>query len=157
MYKAYWNNNLIGWYSVLPMPTGALKNAYIGHREVVLPDFQGLGIGNQFMKIVHQHYVDNGKKIFIRMTHIKIVQYMRKHSELYEEKSSSGKYSSDGGNSHTLGIKYDTNRIAYSFEYRGEKYSKLPHKTIIIPDGQSYPEAKLLIENKKYVKKNRIT
>lgn len=151
LYKAYWNNNLIGWYSVLAMPTCALKNAFIAHRIVVLPDFQGLGIGNEFMKTVQQYYVDNGDKIFIRTTHIKIVQYMKKHAEIYEEKSSSGKRSSDGGNSHKIeSIKYDTDRVAYSFEYRGEKYGRLPHKTIIIPDGQSYPEAKLLIESRKY-------
>ena len=40
-----WNNKLVAFESILPLPNGSYKNAYREHRLVVLPDFQGLGLG----------------------------------------------------------------------------------------------------------------
>lgn len=41
-----WNNKMVAFNAILPMPSGSYKNAWREHRLVVLPDFQGLGIGS---------------------------------------------------------------------------------------------------------------
>lgn len=40
-----WNEKMVAFESILPLPNGSYKNAYREHRLVVLPDFQGLGLG----------------------------------------------------------------------------------------------------------------
>lgn len=40
------NNNIVGFCSVLPFPHPKLKNYYRGHRTVILPDYQGIGLGH---------------------------------------------------------------------------------------------------------------
>ena len=40
-----WNDKLVAFESILPLPSGAFDNGYREHRLVVMPDYQGLGIG----------------------------------------------------------------------------------------------------------------
>jgi GNAT superfamily N-acetyltransferase len=63
----YINNVPIAFASVLPFPHSKKKNYYREHRTVVLPDYQGLGIGNKLSDYVANLYVQN-KKGFISTT-----------------------------------------------------------------------------------------
>lgn len=40
------NNEIVGFCSVLPFPHPKLKNHWKGHRTIILPDYQGIGIGH---------------------------------------------------------------------------------------------------------------
>ena len=53
------NNRPIAFGAVICQPC-VLKHAYREHRIVVLPDFQGMGIGNKFSESIGQAYVNAG-------------------------------------------------------------------------------------------------
>jgi len=68
-YIAIWNDQVIGYLASITMPSGTLKNAWRGHRVVVLPDFQGMGIGVRFIEAVAQIHLDEGHRFFSRSAH----------------------------------------------------------------------------------------
>lgn len=65
MYIATWNGVIVAMDSVLPIPSGTLKNGYREHRLVVLPDYQGLGIGTRLSNALGDYYISNGNKYFV--------------------------------------------------------------------------------------------
>ena len=61
-----WNNKPVAFNAVLPLPSGTLKNAFRMSRTVVLPDYQGLGIGGFVSDYIAKLYVKNGKKFYAK-------------------------------------------------------------------------------------------
>lgn len=85
-FVAYWKDILIGFTSVLAMPSGSLKNAYRGHRTVILPDFQGMGIGTKLSDFIGQLHLEEGKRYFSRTSHFRFGEY-RERSKLWRATS----------------------------------------------------------------------
>jgi ABC-type lipoprotein export system ATPase subunit/GNAT superfamily N-acetyltransferase len=77
-YSAKWDNNLIGFVSALPMPSGTLKNAWREHRVVVLPDYQGLGIGVRLSDAIAKIFTDEGKRYYSKTAHPRMGEYRNK-------------------------------------------------------------------------------
>jgi ABC-type lipoprotein export system ATPase subunit/GNAT superfamily N-acetyltransferase len=61
-----WNDKPIAFVGVLPFPHGSLKNAFRISRLVVLPDFQGLGVGFAVLNYVCSLYKSIGCRMFIK-------------------------------------------------------------------------------------------
>lgn len=59
VYVAYINDEIAGFISVLPQP-GFVKNAWRVHRLVVLPDYQGIGIGIRMLNDIGELYKIEG-------------------------------------------------------------------------------------------------
>ena len=59
-YGLYDGNEIIGFYSILHFPHPTNKRIKKGHRLVILPDYQGIGLGSRFNEMVAQKYVDEG-------------------------------------------------------------------------------------------------
>jgi GNAT superfamily N-acetyltransferase len=59
---------LVGFVASLPMPSGTLKNAWRASRTVVLPDFQGLGIGPRISDMVADLHKSEGKRYYSKTT-----------------------------------------------------------------------------------------
>jgi len=76
---ATWNGEPVGFSSVIPLPSGTLRNAWRGHRTVVLPDFQGLGIGVRLSDAIGEIHLSEGKRYFSKTAHPRLGQY-REHS-----------------------------------------------------------------------------
>lgn len=57
---ATWNKKPVGFCSVLHFPHPHVSNFKREHRTVVLPDFQGVGIGNRFSETVASYYKKQG-------------------------------------------------------------------------------------------------
>lgn len=70
-----WNNEPIVFGAAITMPSGSLKNAWRGHRTVVMPDYQGLGIGVRFSDAIAQMFVENGYRYFSRTAHPRMGSY----------------------------------------------------------------------------------
>lgn len=119
------------------MPNGDIKYAYRVSRLVILPDYQGLGFGTKFLSYIAEYYFSKGKKLYIRTTHLRLVNYLRNNSS-WKESSTSGKVSTGGKTKTTtkkLGIKdQQLHRIAYSFQYMGKNYNIKQIKTLLIED-----------------------
>lgn len=59
---------VVGFVASLPMPSGTLHNAWRASRTVVLPDFQGLGIGPRISDMVADVHKQEGKKYYSKTT-----------------------------------------------------------------------------------------
>lgn len=61
-----YNDKPICFNAVLPLPSGTLKNAFRMSRTVVLPDFQGMGLGGYISDYIASLYVADGKRFYAK-------------------------------------------------------------------------------------------
>lgn len=65
-YVALYNGQPVAFMGILPFPHGNIENGYRVSRVVVLPDFQGLGIGFKFVNWFGQVYKNDNKNMYIK-------------------------------------------------------------------------------------------
>ena len=75
MFLVYWENTLVAMFSTLNLPSGTNKYGYRVHRTVVLPDFQGLGIGTKLLDFFGEWYLSKGEKLYLRSTHLRFANH----------------------------------------------------------------------------------
>ena len=117
---ATWDGALIGFASSLPFPHAVVKKGYREHRTVILPEYQGLGLGVRLSDHIAALHVAEGKRYFSRTTHPRMGEY-RERSEWWRPTDKNKK------RRHALGHNRqdlshwgaDTTRVAYSHEYVG--------------------------------------
>ena len=118
-YAAVWEGNLVGFSSVMRYPSGTVKNGWREHRTVVLPDFQGLGIGNRFSDAIAQLYLDQEGRYFSRTAHPSMGNY-REKSDVWKATSKNRKLRTDIKHDDVWKNHYaDNTRICWSHEYIG--------------------------------------
>lgn len=59
-YVAEWEGRLVGFGATIHFPHPRVRNLKKEHRVVVLPDFQGVGIGNRISEFMARHYIEKG-------------------------------------------------------------------------------------------------
>lgn len=124
----YWNESLVGMASVLPVPSGVVKNAFRQHRLVILPDFQGLGIGTKINDFLGEYFISIGLKYYMRTTHVRLIRHMS-HDKRWIATSHNNRISD--ANSGTMKFN-DLTRVCGAYEFVGEDYNNKPHKNILI-------------------------
>lgn len=122
-----WQDKIVAFESMLPLPCGTLKFAWREHRLVVLSDYQGLGMGNAVSECVSEILRQSGKRVFSKTANRKLGEY-RNRSPLWRKTSQNGKSRKElvsaviaGANG---GVSYNPlllSRICYSHEYIGLK------------------------------------
>ena len=135
MFVVYWDDNLVAMHSAMPLFCGTSKFSFRGHRLVVLPDFQGLGIGTRLNDFVGKFYVERGLKFFVRSTHIRLKEYFSKSKRWRETAMSNVLRKNINERNKSTKMKYDESRVAFSFEYVGEDYFNKEHKVLVVDDG----------------------
>ena len=65
-FGAIWENKIIGFIAILPLPHAHMQNCFRVTRLVVLPDYQGLGIGFAFNNYIASLYKKIGCRYFIK-------------------------------------------------------------------------------------------
>ena len=70
-----WGTDIVGFASALAFPCGTVQNAYRGHRTVVLPDFQGMGIGVRLSDAIAEIYLQQGYRYFSKTAHPRMGEY----------------------------------------------------------------------------------
>ena len=85
-----WGKQLVAFVGVLPQPSGYFDKAVRGTRTVVLPDFQGLGIGSRITDFIASIYKQAGYRYFTKTVNPKLGQY-RNHSEKWKTTSKNGR------------------------------------------------------------------
>jgi len=101
------------------MPSGTLKNAYRGHRTVVLPDYQGLGIGVRLSDAIGQIHIEEGKRYFSKTTHPRMGEYRNKSAKWRSTSKNMKVRSLTGENRNFNWV--PRNVFSYSHEYTGNK------------------------------------
>lgn len=72
---AYWEGVPVGFTSIISMPSGSIKRAWREHRTVVLPDFQGMGIGVRLSDALGIMLVSDGCRFFSKTAHPRMGEY----------------------------------------------------------------------------------
>jgi GNAT superfamily N-acetyltransferase len=75
---AIWEATIVGFAATITLPSGSLKNAWKGHRTVILPDFQGLGIGVRLSDAIGEIHIHNGMRYFSKTAHERLGEYRNK-------------------------------------------------------------------------------
>lgn len=119
-YLAKWDGEPVAFSCCLSMPIGTMKNAWREHRTVVLPDYQGLGIGVRLSDFVAQKNIERGRRFFSKTAHPRMGEY-RSRSHLWKPTSKNRlarKFNGRGiynGLHKTLRV----GKVCYSHEYIG--------------------------------------
>jgi len=117
-----WNDRPVAFVSAITYPSGTVKNAWRGHRTVVLPDYQGLGIGMRISDYVGQLFVDQGCRYFSKTSHPRMGSY-RNNSPLWRPTSKNMKARKDyNADRQTMEKAYKMKhaaRVCFSHEYVG--------------------------------------
>jgi ABC-type ATPase involved in cell division len=120
---AEWDGSPIGFSSVLAFPNGNLKNAWREHRTVVLPEFQGLGLGVRISDAIGEMVMAEGGRYFSKTANYRMGEY-RNSSPKWRPTSKNMKARPDYAvNRATKEARYKdrhTSRLCFSHEYIGE-------------------------------------
>lgn len=122
---ALWDDVPIGFSSALAFPNGNFKNGWREHRTVILPDYQGLGLGPKLSDAVARMFVLDGCRYFSKTAHPRLGAY-RNASPAWRATSKNGRARNDYATSTTI-TKEDghkmihANRPCFSHEYVGER------------------------------------
>lgn len=117
-----WGGVRVGFVSALAFPNANFKKGWREHRTVVLPDFQGLGIGVAASDAVAQMFVSDGCRYFSKTAHPRFGEY-RNQSPLWKPTSKNRRARSDYREGYAT--KEDGHkmrhaaRVCYSHEFIG--------------------------------------
>lgn len=120
---AFIGSKPIAMASVIAFPSGNWKNGWRGHRTVVLPEFQGLGIGTALSDAVADYIVSTGARYFSKTSHPAMGEYRNKSKKwiptsknmvIRADYKSERKTKEDGHKA------MHAHRLCYSHEYIGE-------------------------------------
>lgn len=78
-YGLYDEENMIGFCAVLHQPHGKIKNLKRCSRLVILPDYQGIGLGTKFISVMAEHYKAQGYKFSIVTSAKNMIYALRKN------------------------------------------------------------------------------
>ena len=123
----------IGFHAAIHSTNRDIHSYWRGHRTVILPEFQGMGIGTAFSDAIAEMYVSRGMRYFSKTAHPSFGEH-REKSPLWRatstnKKSRKGSYllkdgtirpmKGYGGNAQ-IALR-DADRVCYSHEYIGKK------------------------------------
>lgn len=121
----------IGFHAAIHSTNRDIHSYWRGHRTVILPEFQGMGIGTAFSDAIAQMYVDRGLRYFSKTAHPSFGEH-REKSELWRPTSTNrqsrkGSYLNKDGTVRKMPgyggttTARDAGRVCYSHEYIGKK------------------------------------
>lgn len=107
----------VAFTSAIAFPHPRLQRAYRGHRTVVLPDFQGLGLGVRLSDWLGAEIRRIGGRFYSRTSHPRMIAY-RNASPLWRSVAA---HQNPSGPGSSLGVEWqvDQVRTATSHEYVG--------------------------------------
>jgi len=121
-YIGYIENNPVCFFAVLHFPHPNVKNFKKGHRLVVLPDYQGLGIGHVFSSEIAEFYKKQGFRFIITSSTKALFKQRANDTRWIVTRKGRVSIGSDNGIIQNKHIKNSTsnNKMTYSYEYIGK-------------------------------------
>ena len=121
----------VAFHAVLHSTNRDIHSYWRGHRTVILPEFQGMGIGTRFSDAIAEFYVSQGLRYFSKTAHPSFGEH-REKSDLWRptstnKKSRLGSYLLKDGTARKMPgyggttTARDAGRVCYSHEYIGKK------------------------------------
>ena len=122
-YLFEWNNKPVGIVVVSPLPSAYIKNGFRGSRTVVLPDYQGMGIGSQISNFIGGIYKNNNCKYYTKTVNPALGEY-RNISQKWRGTPDNGKIRLKRNKKSNYDSHWKSkNRASYCHEYIGESIS----------------------------------
>ena len=126
-----WENQLVAFSSIMPLFGRGIVNSVRFHRIVVLPDFQGLGIGRAVTDFTAGLYKGIGKRVYIKTINPRLGEYFE-HSEKWKMTAHNRKYREQVDNSDLLKFNGHKSRASYCAEYIGAAIEDCDNLTLPI-------------------------
>jgi GNAT superfamily N-acetyltransferase len=142
---AVWGNNIIGFSATISLPgkipplyEGDIRKKWRECRTVIIPDFQGLGIGTRFSDAIADLHIEQGYRYFSKTSHMRMGLY-REKSPIWKATATNlaDRSKSTKGKSWSH-LNIERERICYSHEYIGKdrksynpKYNAITHPLLI--------------------------
>ena len=119
-----WNGKPIAINAVISQPSGHFKNGTRESRIVVLPDFQGIGLGTHISNFTGGIFKNSGYKYYTKTIHPSLGEYRNNNPELWRKSRRNGmKYERENGTISDFGGWKVVSRESYRHEYVGEAIS----------------------------------
>ena len=124
---AVWDDNIIGFSATISLPgkipplyEGDIRKKWRECRTVIIPDFQGLGIGTRFSDAIADLHIEKGYRYFSKTSHMRMGLY-REKSPIWKATATNlaDRSKSTKGKSWSH-LNIEKERICYSHEYIGE-------------------------------------
>jgi ABC-type ATPase involved in cell division/GNAT superfamily N-acetyltransferase len=116
-FVAMWENNPVALVAALAFPHKYVKNIWKSHRTVVLPDYQGVGIGGIMTDTIAQYYLDLGKRFTGVASHPAMIAH-RNNSPKWKLTRKPGRTAGQGKGGKVTSTA--SNRLTASHEYIGD-------------------------------------
>ena len=117
-----WNSKPVGMVAVINQPRKGCPNGFALSRTVVLPDFQGLGLGVKISEFSAAIFKDIGGKVYSKTVHPALGVY-RSGSEKWRPTSMNGKIRHKSSKKSDSSAKNRLERASYCHEYVGDSIS----------------------------------
>jgi len=118
-----WHGKPVGINAVIPQPSGHFKNGVRESRIVILPEYQGLGLGYKLSEFTAAIYKNAGYRYFTKTVHPALGIYRNRKPSIWKGTSKNGK-KPEAQNS--MGAMTGWNvlvRTSYCHEYIGKSIS----------------------------------
>jgi len=120
-FGAIWENKIIGFIGILPLPHAYMQNCFRVTRLVVLPDYQGLGIGFAFNNYIASLYKKIGCRYFIKTSNPAIGEKLVNSKDWKETSKSRKVFDKKSLEMMDRGIwGYNNKNNSYSTEFIGQ-------------------------------------
>jgi GNAT superfamily N-acetyltransferase len=114
------NGQPIGFAAAMFFPHPHVKNMWKGHRTVVLPDYQGIGLGNAMSEAVGDYYIDQGFRYTSLTSHPAMIGH-RVRSKKWIMTRAPSSTPPVGAKGKLKGCANSSDRMTASFEYIGDR------------------------------------
>jgi energy-coupling factor transporter ATP-binding protein EcfA2 len=117
--------HLVGFFSLLPV--AGHRGWWRGHRTVVLPDYQGLGIGNAMIEAVAEQLWRREQKRFRATTSARsLIAHRRRHPEMWRLTMAPKMKAAVGKTSTIKGMASSVGRLTTTWVYVPEELRRSP-------------------------------
>jgi ABC-type lipoprotein export system ATPase subunit/GNAT superfamily N-acetyltransferase len=109
----------VAFTSILAFPNRHFINAWRGHRTVVLPEFQGMGIGNSISDAIGEYLFLRGYTLYSKTSHPSMGEHRENSSNWVgtsQNRTSRNAYKLDGSKEDTHKMKH-AHRVCYSHKF----------------------------------------
>jgi len=142
---AIWDDNIIGFSATISLPgkipplyEGDIRKKWRECRTVIIPDFQGLGIGTRFSDAIADLHIEQGYRYFSKTSHMRMGLYREKSLIWKATATNLADRSKSTKGKSWAHLTLERERICYSHEYIGEdrksynpKYNATTHPLLI--------------------------
>lgn len=118
VWLAFVNGNLAGFCSFIAFPHPKVKNFWKAHRVVVFPDYQGIGVASNMLKVCADELIRRDKRVLLTSSNMAMIMALKKSP--YWDCIRFGR--SGKNNATTMKSMRKSNssdRITAEFEYKG--------------------------------------